>query len=99
MPTIQVLPPAESGAGLIAKALGQGLGSGLQQGLNAFYERQQNEKESTLVSDALKDLGPDAEPLEVIQKIISLPIRGESKKMYSSPLKLRIHPYLHLMFR
>lgn len=85
MPQIQVLPPAPSRNYLqeIGEKFGEGLSQGIAASLSQHLENKQQQKEASLVSEALKDVD-FSNPHEIAARIIQLPIRDESKRLYGN---------------
>jgi predicted transcriptional regulator len=89
MPQLQVIPAAPDFSSQIGAEIGAGFGRGLSSAVSQYLESAQQRREGTLVSEALRDIDPEtANPYEVAAKIMQLPIRDESKRMYGTLAQL-----------
>lgn len=89
MPHVQIIPAAPNPTDQYLTGIAEGFGRGLSGALSQYLESAQQKREGTLVSEALRDIDPEtANPYEVAAKIMQLPIRDESKRMYGTLAQL-----------
>ena len=85
MPQIQIIPAAPDFRSQLGERIGLGLGQGISAAISQYLETAQQRREGSLVAEALKDIDPESSnPYEVAAKIMQLPIRYESKRMYGT---------------